>query len=135
VDNNPGATVAVISGRTNTVTATVPVGSGPLWIAANPRTNTIYVTHPGGTVAVISGRTNTVTATVPVGRFPDKVAVNPRTNTIYVTNTDSGTVSVINGRTNTVVATIPVGLGPVGSRRTRGPTPSTWSTTPAARWR
>jgi len=90
--------VSVISGRTNTVTATVPVGGiGPFGVAANPKTNTIYVTRQfgPGTVSVISGRTNTVTATIPVGFAPQGVAVNPKTNTAYVANSDPATVSVL----------------------------------------
>src|SRR5229473_1342628 len=66
------------------VTATIPVGRFPDGVAANPRTNTIYVTNVNsGTVSVISGRTNTVVATIRVGgRFPGGVAANPKTNTI-----------------------------------------------------
>ena len=66
------------------VTATIPVGQLPHGVAANPATNTIYVSNFGGTVSVISGRTNTVTATIPVGALPVGVAANPHTNTIYV---------------------------------------------------
>jgi YVTN family beta-propeller protein len=55
VVNNPGGTVAVISGRTNIVTATVPVGRVPVGVAANPRTNTIYVTNSDdNTVSVLT---------------------------------------------------------------------------------
>ena len=79
-------TVSVISGRTNTVTATIPVGSGPFGVAANPKTGTIYVTNFDNTVSVINGRTNTVTATIPVGNAPVGVAADPKTHTIYVTN-------------------------------------------------
>src|SRR5229473_2517788 len=75
------------------VTATIPVGRFPDGVAANPRTDTIYVTNEKrrGTVGVISGRTSTVVATIRVGRFPAGVAANPRTDTIYVTNFFSGT--------------------------------------------
>ena len=45
VANGGSKTVAVISGRTNTVTATIPVGLVPVGVAANPKTNTIYVTN------------------------------------------------------------------------------------------
>jgi YVTN family beta-propeller protein len=46
---NTGAdTVSVLDGRTNTVTATVPVGSAPVNIAVNPNTKTIYVTNESG---------------------------------------------------------------------------------------
>src|SRR6266581_4240266 len=104
-----GRTVSVISGRTNTVVATIPDGQGPFGVAVNPKTNTIYVTNPPSeTVTVISGQTNTVVATIPVaGGLPSGVAVNPKTNTIYVANA-GGMVSVISGQTNTVVATIPL---------------------------
>jgi YVTN family beta-propeller protein len=61
----------VISGETNTVTATIPVGSFPEGAAADPKTNTVYVTNDlDNTVSVISGETNTVTATIPMGSFP-----------------------------------------------------------------
>jgi len=45
------------------VTATIPVGAGPIGVATDPKTNTIYVTNgPADTVSVINGNTNTVTA-------------------------------------------------------------------------
>ena len=51
------------------VTATIRVGRFPVGVAADPRTNTIYVANTlSNTVSVISGRTNTVTATIRVGR-------------------------------------------------------------------
>ena len=63
-------TVSVISGQTNTVTATVPVRN-PQGTAVDPPTGDVYVTNfNDGTVSVISGRTGTVTATIPVGTSP-----------------------------------------------------------------
>lgn len=48
--------MSLISGRTNTVTATIPVGAAPGAVATNPLTNTAYVTNFGdNTVSVISG--------------------------------------------------------------------------------
>src|SRR5207245_1626779 len=98
---NLADTVSVISGRTNTVTATIPLpaGSFPVPVAANPRTNTIYVGNQrSDTVSVISGRTNTVVATVPVGSVPAGVAANPQAKTVDVTNSDDNTVSVLTSR-------------------------------------
>jgi YVTN family beta-propeller protein len=118
--------VSVISARTNTVTATIPVGQFPLGVAADPRTKTIYVANfLSDTVSVISARTNTVVATIRLGRagrctctfdLPFWVAVNPRTNTVYVTNEGSGhlSVSVINARTNKAVARIRLPFSPEG---------------------
>jgi DNA-binding beta-propeller fold protein YncE len=37
----------VISGQTNSVTATVPVGQFPGGIATNPQTSTVYVANIG----------------------------------------------------------------------------------------
>ena len=85
--------VAVVSGRTNTVTATIPTRTEPGAVAVNAKTNTIFVTHfPVNLVSVISGRTNTVTATIGVGTPPAEVAVNPKTNTAYVTEPLRNTV-------------------------------------------
>ena len=44
VNNN---TVSVIDGKTNTVTATVPVGHLPADISVNPSTNMVYVANNG----------------------------------------------------------------------------------------
>jgi len=61
----------VISGQANTVTATIPVGTNPDVVAANPLTGAVYVTDiKNGTVSVISGQSNTVTATILVGNGP-----------------------------------------------------------------
>jgi YVTN family beta-propeller protein len=55
VANFFGNTVSVISGRTGTVTVTIPVGTGPAGVAVNPVTNTAYVANFfDNTVSVIS---------------------------------------------------------------------------------
>ena len=109
VANSVSGTVSVISGLTNTVIATVPVGTNPEAIAADPDTNRVYAAnYESATVSVISGQANTVTDTIPVGAYPVSTAADPATDTIYVGNNisaSSGTVSVINGSTGTVTAT------------------------------
>ncbi len=90
-------TVSVISGQTNTVTATIPVGN-PQGTAVNPLTGDVYVSNfNDGTVSVISGQTGTVTATIPVGSGPVGVAVNPLTGAVCTANIGDDTVSVISG--------------------------------------
>ncbi len=102
------------------VIATIPVGSGPFGVAANPGTNRVYVANGNAkSVSVIDGTVgspteNQVIATIPVNVEPIGVAANPSTNRIYVTNQMSGTVSVIDGATNAVISTITVGSGPFG---------------------
>jgi len=115
VANYYGNSVSVIDGSSNTVIATVPVGTFPQGVGVNPTTNRIYVANQGGnTVSVIDGTSNTVIATVPVGNSPGYVDVNPTTNYIYVANYSGNTVAVIDGTSNTVVSTAPVGNGPFG---------------------
>jgi YVTN family beta-propeller protein len=94
-DINAGA-VSVVNESTNTVIATVPVGSEPYGAAVDPSTDVIYVTNAGdNTVSVIDGATNAVVATVPVGELPTGIAVDAATHTAYVLDAESNTVSVI----------------------------------------
>ena len=68
----------MISGLTNTVFATIPVGDNPNGVGVNPLTNLIYVTNQDdNTVSVIDGVTNLVITTIPVGSRPFSVGVNP----------------------------------------------------------
>jgi len=131
MSDGPPASVTVINGATNTVTATVPVGYSALAIAVNPKTNQIYVVNRCGavacvtgsqnfgtaTVTVIDGATNTITATVPIGSqgpysldgaIPSSsLAVNSVTNQIYVVNGagSSGSSSTV---LNAVIGTVTV---------------------------
>ena len=53
----------MIDGTTNTVTATIPVGSTPFGVAFNPDNGDLYVTNPGSnTVSVIAPLTTTYSA-------------------------------------------------------------------------
>jgi YVTN family beta-propeller protein len=59
--------VSVIDTATNTVTATISIGSAPTGVAATPD-GKVYVANLGSNnVSVIATATNTVTATVGVG--------------------------------------------------------------------
>jgi YVTN family beta-propeller protein len=111
---NYGGTVSVIDAATNTVTATIAVGTDPQGVAVDPAAGTVYVANSGaGTVSVINAATRTVTATIAVGTDPKGVAVDPATGTVYVTKYGDA-VSVIDAATNTVTATVPVDSEPVG---------------------
>jgi YVTN family beta-propeller protein len=111
ITNSGDSTVSVIHTPTNTVIATILVGSEPLGVAATPDGSKVYVTNQAdGSVSVISTATDTVTGSpMPVGRTPFGVAATPDGRKVYVANFNANTVSVI----NTVTATIPVGNNPV----------------------
>jgi DNA-binding beta-propeller fold protein YncE len=94
------------------------LGKSSLYLAVNPKTNTLYATNviwaaaDAHTVYVLDGATCDAAdhsgcgqkpATITVGDDPRAPAVDPGTDTIYVPNQAGGdyaaTVSVINGRT------------------------------------
>lgn len=63
--------VSVIDTATNTVIATIPVGSVPLGVVVTPDGSKVYVANSDdNSVSVIATATNTVTATIPVGSYP-----------------------------------------------------------------
>ncbi|KCP06956.1 PE-PGRS family protein PE_PGRS17 [Mycobacterium tuberculosis BTB09-001] len=116
VTNQGSGTVSVINPATNTVTGSIPVGTGAYGVAVNPGGN-IYVTNQfSNTVSVINPATNTVTGSpITIGNGPSGVAVSPVTGLVFVTNFDSNTVSVIDPTTNTVTGSpITVGTAPTG---------------------
>jgi YVTN family beta-propeller protein len=82
------STVSVIDTATNTVTTTIPVGTGPSGVAVTPDGATVYVANQfSSTVTVIDTATNTVTTTIPdVGVSPFGLAVTPgATSAVSVT--------------------------------------------------
>ena len=65
VANSQSNNLSVIDGATNSVTATIPVGTSPSGVAVESQTNFIYVANAGnsqsgnpGNVTVINGTTN-----------------------------------------------------------------------------
>jgi YVTN family beta-propeller protein len=111
-------TVSVISGTTNTVIATIPVGADPYGAVFDSTNGDIYVTNSGSTyVSVISGSTNTIVAEIPgeLGLYGG--TFDTSNGDVYVTDARafpyvSDDVEVISGATNAVVAFIHVGSDP-----------------------
>lgn len=115
ISNSGSNNVSVINTVTNTVVATLSVGSGPHGVCVRQDGKSVYVANSSSNnVSVINTATNTIVATVSVGNTPNQVCISPDGESVYVTNLGSNTVSVINTATNTVVATVSVGIGPYG---------------------
>jgi YVTN family beta-propeller protein len=129
VANEDSGSVAMIDTATNTVTTTIPIGSGtnpsalPSAIAVTPDGTRAYVTNLNpDNVSVIDTARRTVIAKMPVGVLPSGVAVTPDGRLAYVTNACGagpacsypGTVSVVDTATNQVVGNIQVGSFPRG---------------------
>ena len=80
-------TVSVINTATNTVSATITVGSDPNGVSVSPDGSKVYVANEGAnTVSVINTATNTVTATITVGTNPYGISVSPDGSKVYVAN-------------------------------------------------
>src|SRR6516164_2662266 len=78
VTNDGSGDVSVIDTATNTVTATITVGTAPFAVAVSPDGGTVYVANiDSDNVSAIATATNKVTATIPVGVNPFGVAVTP----------------------------------------------------------
>jgi YVTN family beta-propeller protein len=111
VANAGSNTVSVISGASNTVVATVAVGSDPRGIAYDNSNGDVYVNNEGSaTASVINGKTNTVIATIPsVNGAGEHTAAqyDPSNGDVYMTS--DGGVTVINGATNTIIKTLSLG--------------------------
>lgn len=98
---------SVINDISNTVVATIAVGSSPESATYDPVVDDVYVTNAdSNNVSVISDLTNTVIATVRVGADPVASAYDPMRGEIYVAN-ETG-LSVISETTNKVVDSIPL---------------------------
>jgi YVTN family beta-propeller protein len=107
-------TFSTLAVRADSVLTTITVGAAPVSIAANPRTNKIYVAVSNlGQVAVIDGKTQQVTTRIDAGGGP--LAVNIITNRIYASScsfrTASCNIAVINGDSNRLITTIPIASG------------------------
>jgi YVTN family beta-propeller protein len=95
--------ISVINGRTNKITAKVPVG-GAVAVGVDATTNRIFVPGGGYTTFVIDGKTNKVIASVPNVIYPNGVAVDAKTDTAFVSGGDGavGGMWAINGKSNKI---------------------------------
>jgi YVTN family beta-propeller protein len=113
--NYASNSVTVIDGASNSVVATVSVGTRPQAVAVDSATHRVYVanTHDN-TVTVIDGITDSAVATIKAGNEPYAIAVDSATDIVFVANmggpiTGPGPI-VIDGRTLTV--STPAGSAP-----------------------
>jgi YVTN family beta-propeller protein len=95
--------VALITADTNRLVADVPLGNGPISIAADE--DAVWVTSAqDGSVARIDPQTRSIVEHIPIGSQPAGIAING--GSVWVASSLDGTVSRIDPKTNTVVQTI-----------------------------
>lgn len=111
---NALGSVTLIDTETNTVTASVPVGKEPRYVAVTPDGNRAYVSNSGdNTVSVLDLTTSPPTVTDTLTGFSDSagLAVTPDGTHVYVTNIGDDTVTVVRTSDNATVGTINMGSG------------------------
>jgi YVTN family beta-propeller protein len=111
IQNNNVVRLAVDRLALDRVQATIPVGKGPVGIAASP--GAIWVANSGeGTVDRIDPTTNQVVASIVLAGRP--LLMTYGGGAVWVSNTAQQAVARIDPVTNKVVALITVGGGPSG---------------------
>ena len=101
--------VNVIDTITNTVAATISVGTAPAQVAIARDGTRVYVTNTGSnSVSVIDRASLSVVATISLTARPAAIAVSPGGVWVYVLDA-AGNVEVIDTRSNAIVATVAVG--------------------------
>ncbi len=89
VSNSLNNTVTVIDAATNLMTATIPVGVGPIDLAADSD-STVYVLNGDNTVSVVNTETDAVSSTISLAIpfvyqiYPSAIAMNPNQSAVYV---------------------------------------------------
>jgi YVTN family beta-propeller protein len=105
--------VSVVDTSSDTVTATIPVGSRPYDAAVTPDGSQVFVANQGdGTVSVISTATDAVTATIKVLGGVRSVAIDPAGRYAYVVS-PAFWLTKIDIATGTATGRTPVGIQPV----------------------
>jgi YVTN family beta-propeller protein len=101
---------SVIDGKTNQITATIPLSGNPEALAIDPISDKIYVGNVTGSyqaVTVIDGKTNKILDVIPAGYgSPTSMAVDYNTHRLYLANYVNNTI-IIDTTTDKVIDTIP----------------------------
>jgi YVTN family beta-propeller protein len=105
--------LTVISGATNSVVGSIPVGVNPWGVAYDSVNGYLYVSNSGGdNVSVIDAATFAPVGSITVGTGLSGVAYDSSSGDVYVADSGSSTVAIIDPATNEVVGNIPVGNSP-----------------------
>ena len=105
--------VSVIDTASNTVRATITVGTRPFASATTLDGKLLYVpSHDDGQLDVIDTTTDQLIQKVDVPKNPHWVVFSKDGKTLYTANHESNVVSVLDVATNRVLTTIPVGTSP-----------------------
>ena len=123
IANRGDNTVSAINTNTNSLVATIPVGSGPSYLTVSQDGKRAYVANwDDNTVSVINTTNNNVVTTITAAPWTTGLAVSPDGLKLYSASSELDSLTVTNTLTNTLITKISVGttqgisLTPDGSR-------------------
>ncbi|HEY3117387.1 MAG TPA: glutaminyl-peptide cyclotransferase [Chloroflexota bacterium] len=138
VTNEDSQNLSVIDTRTDSLIATIPVGTRPRGVKVSPDGRTVYVALSGSPkcppsmpdaeceklkadktkdgiaeVDVIGRRVRRI---LPGGSDPEQFDISHDGSRLYISNEDAGTASLVDLKSGTIDTTVPVGAEPEGVR-------------------
>jgi YVTN family beta-propeller protein len=113
VSNTGTNKVSVIDVATNTVTATIAVGTTPRYLVVSNDDSTVYVcNHDSSSISVINTTTDTVTKTISTLGDPWHIILSPNGKYLYVTEDGTNFMTAVDVNTNLVISTTDLGVSP-----------------------
>jgi YVTN family beta-propeller protein len=138
VTNEDSQELTVIDTRTDSVVATIPVGTRPRGVRVAPGGKTVFVALSGSPkcppsmpdeeceklkadkskdgIAVVDVATRKVTRVLPGGSDPETFDISKDGSTLYVSNEDADSASIVDVASGKVRLVVPVGREPEGVR-------------------
>ncbi len=101
--------VEVVSTASNSILATVNVGSGPDSLAVDTNNGNVVVgNYNTNNVSILSGSSFGLLATLSLGTndYPQAAGFDPQTGQYFVVSAAFGNITVIDGTTNTITTTV-----------------------------
>src|SRR5687767_11406195 len=138
VTNEDSQELSVIDTRTDSVVATIPVGTRPRGVRVTPDGKTVFVALSGSPkcpptmpdeeceklksdktkdgIAVVDAVTRRVTRILPGGSDPEAFDISRDGSTLFVSNEDADLASIVDIRSGKVRSSVTVGREPEGVR-------------------
>src|SRR3954469_25671488 len=138
VTNEDSQNLSVIDTRTDSLIATIPVGTRPRGVKVSPDGRLVYVALSGSPkcppsmsdaeceklkadkskdgIAVVDAASRRVAKVLPGGSDPETFDISEDGSTLFVSNEDAGTASIVDIASGKIRSTVPVGKEPEGVR-------------------
>jgi YVTN family beta-propeller protein len=101
VVNADSNSISIIDGASNTVIKTVRGGSHPYTIAANQKTQKVYVTYTYDHITTVIDGTSDVASTLNTGSA-DTIAIDEATNLLFLSTYEDADLRIVNGATSSM---------------------------------